>query len=545
MLALLWTAAFFASGIALSIGTEAPPAAVPADAPADQFSAHRAVRHVREIAAKPHPVGSPEAAEVRVSIERTLKQFGLEPGTLTVTFQTPAGERQLVDIIARLKGTGSAGKKAVVLMSHYDSVPNAPGASDDGSGVATLFETLRALRSGPPLRRDVIFLFTDGEEIGLIGSRCILGEHRGGIGPGHPWIDDFGLVLNIEASGNRGPCYMFETGENNGWLMREFARAAPYPIASSLAPVVYGLLPNSTDLTNFIRAGFPGLNFAYIEGKWCYHTPNDNVANLDLRSLQHQGSYALSLSRHFGNLERDDPREADAVYFNPIGYWLVVYPGSWVKPLAVAAALLYIATVCAGFRAGRLSLRGFAGGIIALPAALAAGSGGAWGVLKLLQTARPEVDWEATSGPVALLLLLVALALFLAVYAPLWNRAGTANLDLGALAWWALASVLLAWALPGASYAPLWILLFRLTATLLGWCTDHPALAGALQDAGALAALAIVPAEAFALYTAIRVDVPAILAAAALLLPAAALPQLARLVAPRRQTTSSDGSAQG
>ena len=32
-------------------------------------------------------------------------------------------------------------------MAHMDSVPAGPGAGDDGSGVATLLETIRALKA--------------------------------------------------------------------------------------------------------------------------------------------------------------------------------------------------------------------------------------------------------------------------------------------------------------------------------------------------------------------------------------------------------------
>jgi acetylornithine deacetylase/succinyl-diaminopimelate desuccinylase-like protein len=50
-------------------------------------------------------------------------------------------------VVARLSGTG--GSKSILLVSHYDSVATAPGASDDSSGVATLLETARALKAGP------------------------------------------------------------------------------------------------------------------------------------------------------------------------------------------------------------------------------------------------------------------------------------------------------------------------------------------------------------------------------------------------------------
>ena len=36
-------------------------------------------------------------------------------------------------------------------MAHYDSVPMAPGAGDDGAGVVAILETARALKTGSAL----------------------------------------------------------------------------------------------------------------------------------------------------------------------------------------------------------------------------------------------------------------------------------------------------------------------------------------------------------------------------------------------------------
>jgi Zn-dependent M28 family amino/carboxypeptidase len=52
------------------------------------------------------------------------------------------------NITARIPGSGRRG--AVMLSAHYDTVRNAPGASDDGAGVATLLET--AVRCEPARR---------------------------------------------------------------------------------------------------------------------------------------------------------------------------------------------------------------------------------------------------------------------------------------------------------------------------------------------------------------------------------------------------------
>jgi hypothetical protein len=89
---------------------------------------------------------------------------------------------------------------AVLVMSHYDSVHNSPGAADDSLGAAAALEIARALKAGPQPARDVIFLFTDGEEAGLLGAEaffardpllrpCGRGAEHGGPGRRRPGGD--------------------------------------------------------------------------------------------------------------------------------------------------------------------------------------------------------------------------------------------------------------------------------------------------------------------------------------------------------------------
>jgi len=111
---------------------------------------------------------------------------------------------------------------------HYDTVPHSFGAADDGSAVATLLETARALTSSPALRRDVTFLFTDGEELGLLGAQGFAQEH--------PWRGEVGLVLNFDARGTSGTATTFETS------------------ASSAVTALARCIPNGTDLTAFNNA---------------------------------------------------------------------------------------------------------------------------------------------------------------------------------------------------------------------------------------------------------------------------------------------------
>ncbi len=151
--------------------SQQPPAPLPASAPATDFSAERAFRHVEALGREPHPVGTAAHARARDYIVSELQALGLDPQIQAATVVDPispanpqwgvAGDVQ--NVVARLSGTG--GSKAILLVSHYDSVATGPGASDDGAGVATLLETARALKAGPPLKNDVLLLFADAEEL--------------------------------------------------------------------------------------------------------------------------------------------------------------------------------------------------------------------------------------------------------------------------------------------------------------------------------------------------------------------------------------------
>lgn len=445
----------------LALYQQRPPAALPASAPPTEFSSGRAMEHLRVIARNSHPIGSLEHAAVREYISGVLNGLGVTPSLqkTTVVNSAPGSYRgaTIQNIVGRLLGTGNS--KAVMLVAHYDSVPSSPGASDDGAGVTTLLETARALKAGPPLKNDVIFLFTDGEEISLLGAKAFMEEH--------PWAKDVGVALNFEARGNGGPSVMFETSRNNGWLVSEFAKAAPAPIANSLSQEIYKRLPNDTDLSIIKKNGLPGLNFAYINGFTRYHTGTDSVENIDERSLQHHGSYALALTRHFGGLALAQTAEGDAVYFNPLGKAFIHYPGSLVLPLAALVLVVFGWVVYVGFKRGLLSVKGLVFGFAAL---LVSGIVSAivvwlvWELVKRLYRGYDFLPWGEVYNNELFMVGLVALTV--GVTAALYNwfrrKTGEYNLIAGGLLWWLVLTLLVSFLMPGGSYLFLWPLLFAL-----------------------------------------------------------------------------------
>ncbi len=439
------------------IAAEKPPRALGLDAPADAFSAARARADVETIACAPHPMGSEEAVRVREYLISRLKELGLEPQIQSsVEREGPAR-----NILARLKGKTPRRKGAILLAAHSDSVAEGPGAGDNASGVAVILETLRALQAGPPLERDVIVLFDDGEEVGFDGSIMFVDEH--------PWARDVGLVLNFDARGCSGPSFMFETSDGNGWLIQQYAQAVSHPMATSLSMDVYRAMPNDTDLTIFKQKGYPGLNFAFGAGVAVYHTADDKPEALSADTLQHHGQNALETTRWFAALDLDRAPSGDVIYFSVFGRAVLAYPIAWSTPLALAAVFFYV-MVLRLFRNRGTRLRDVAAGagafLVAILAALVlvtlvfmAGMG-----CNIVRAAfeKPPITWARYDLAILTACALVAAATTLWFMRSATDRRPWTTRSAGALFWWLVLSVATAIAAPGSSYLFVWPTLFGL-----------------------------------------------------------------------------------
>jgi len=448
---------FLAATITIVLLLARAPAAEPPNAAPEEFSAVRAFAHIQEIARAPHPLGSPENMRVCDYLLTQLRSLDLKPEVqqtpvVASRWGAPYRTARVRNVIARMRG--AANSRALMLAAHYDSVPSGPGASDDGSGVATLLETARALRAGRPLKNDVIFLFTDGEEWGMLGAEAFVKQHR--------WAKDVGLVLNFDVRGTGGPSALVETSAQSGALLDLFRRAAPYPFASSLAPAVSKSMPNDTDFTIFERAGMAGLNFGYVGHVERYHTRTDSSENLDLRSLQHDGSYALSLSHQFGNRVLPLKARLDPIYFSIGAHQLVCYPQSWARLLALGAMALFAIALVLGTARNRFSLVDVARGaafyliaIVGVPAIVTLI------VLAISGAMTPGMRYALNyvAHPMELGFVLTAVAAAAALCA--WRRLPIYGLWMGAMVWWLILVCLSAEYLPGGSYF-VWPVLFSL-----------------------------------------------------------------------------------
>ena len=413
-----------------------PPAPRGTDTPAAEFSGARALEILRTLVGdgSPHPTGSPANDRIRETILAELRRLGYEPSVQDGVACNAGGNcARVQNVVAR---TGPGGD-AVLLMAHYDSVPAGPGVGDDLSGCATILETARALKAGPPPAGPVILLFTDGEEPGLLGAELFVNRH--------PWAAEVGTVVNLEARGTSGPSLMFETIGDDAGPVQLYTGAADRPITSSIYATIYETLPNDTDLTVFKNRrdrNYKGLNFAFIRSPSHYHTTADSVENLSPGSLQHHGDNALAAVRALAGSRVQ--LAGDAVFFDILGFGKVIWPKGWTIFLAILALVL---VVLAAFRARGGALFGLLGFLGALVLAALLG----FGLSLVLRGATPG-NWVAGPQPEIVAFWLMGLAAALMAAAMVSRRAGVAGLWSGVWIGWAALGVVVALAAPGISY---------------------------------------------------------------------------------------------
>lgn len=450
----LLLAAVLAALTILGLRTDLPPEPLPADAPADAFSAARARETLRAITQAPHPVGSAEHARVRGTLVESLTALGLDPQvqhTTAVSQFRADYAADVYNVVARIRGESSSG--ALLLAAHYDSVINSYGASDDGAGVAAILEVVRALQAGPELRNDVIVLLSDAEEIGLLGATAFVQDH--------PWFADVAVVVNVEARGSYGAVFMFQTIGANGRLIEALCEATPYPVANTVMQEVYERLPNGTDLSVFAGTGVAGMDLAYIRGLSHYHTPLDNFDNQSPASLQHHGSYLLALATAFGGADFGDFDAPEQTYFNFGPLRLLHYSVAWTLPLSLLAAVLVIGLLTFGLARGQVRvipvLLGLVAAVVSVGVAVLLGRFG-W---SYLEAHSASAKWDSyrlfyDSAPYLIAFCAATVAVNTVITWLLRRRTTPVELVAAPLVLWAGVGVVSAVHAPGASYLFIW-----------------------------------------------------------------------------------------
>ncbi|XP_059500510.1 endoplasmic reticulum metallopeptidase 1 isoform X1 [Stegostoma tigrinum] len=327
----------------------------------DSFDAKAARKHLQHITAfGPRPVGSP-ANEI-LTVNYLLKQIQEIKGkavanNIVVDIQRPTGffsidflggfssyYDNITNVVVKLEPKKGA-KHAVLANCHFDSVANSPGASDDAVSCAVMLEVLNALsNSSTRLQHAVIFLFNGAEENVLQASHGFITQH--------PWVKLIRAFINLEAAGVGGKELVFQTGPENPWLVQAYVRAAKHPFASVVGQEVFqsGIIPSDTDFRIYRDYGnIPGIDLAFIENGYIYHTKYDTADRIPLDSIRRAGDNILAVLQYLATsaelADSTQYRHGAMVFFDVLGLFVVAYPqriGAIINYLVAVAAVIYL-----------------------------------------------------------------------------------------------------------------------------------------------------------------------------------------------------------
>ncbi|XP_028349766.1 endoplasmic reticulum metallopeptidase 1 isoform X4 [Physeter macrocephalus] len=358
-----------------------------------EFDARQArdyLEHITSIG--PRTTGSPEneILTVRYLLEQ-IKLIEVQSNSLhriSVDVQRPTGSfsidflggftsyyDNITNVVVKLEPRDGA-QHAVLANCHFDSVANSPvpypppltltilkqisaisvplevfwavllkGASDDAVSCSVMLEVLRVLStSSEALHHAVIFLFNGAEENVLQASHGFITQH--------PWASLIRAFINLEAAGVGGKELVFQTGPENPWLVQAYVSAAKHPFASVVAQEVFqsGIIPSDTDFRIYRDFGnIPGIDLAFIENGYIYHTKYDTADRILTDSIQRAGDNILAVLKYLATSDMlassSKYQHGNMVFFDVLGLFVIAYPsrvGSIINYMVVMAVALYL-----------------------------------------------------------------------------------------------------------------------------------------------------------------------------------------------------------
>lgn len=189
------------------------------------------------------------------------------------------GESTSHNVIATKKPTNKNKdtNNIIVVSSHHDSVPGAPGANDNASGTAMTLELARVFKN-VPTDTEIRFITFGAEELGLIGSTYYVNNLS------DDEIDRTVANFNLDMVGSRdaGDLVML-TLDGNANLVTELAQASSTRLNGIATPFGQG---GRSDHVPFAEVGIPAALFIHSPTEPWYHTPEDSIDKISKEKLQ-------------------------------------------------------------------------------------------------------------------------------------------------------------------------------------------------------------------------------------------------------------------
>jgi hypothetical protein len=195
-----------------------------------------------------------------------------------------------VNVVGIIRGSHpQRGQEAIVVGAHFDhvgigravdgdSIYN--GADDDASGVAAVLEVARALAQGDAPERSVVFLFTSGEEMGLLGIRHYIQD---------PVVPLAQTVANLQVEMIGRPDSL-AGGPGRAWLTGYERSTVGDTLAAQGIPLVADPRPAEnfffrSDNISFAMEGIPAHTLSSYNMHRDYHRPSDEAHLLDYEHM--------------------------------------------------------------------------------------------------------------------------------------------------------------------------------------------------------------------------------------------------------------------
>lgn len=224
-------------------------------------------------------------------LAKEMKRLGLKGGGDQGSYfqnYTVKGKK-LRNVVAYLPGSDLK-DEVVVLGAHYDhlgfgaygsltfskqkAIHN--GADDNASGTTTVLEVAERLALGAKPRRTVVFIWFDGEELGLTGSKHYCKNPR------FPMSSTVAMI-NLDMVGRLKDSPLVVYGENTGSTFKSLVKSANK--ASKLSFDSKDYMTNNSDHFSFYDKKVPTI--AFFTGLHSdYHRPSDDAQKIDYKGMK-------------------------------------------------------------------------------------------------------------------------------------------------------------------------------------------------------------------------------------------------------------------
>jgi hypothetical protein len=269
------------------------PTPIPTRTPVPKFDARDALADIETLADDigPREATSKNFDEAADLVEQRLEKLGFDVDTEKVTvpagnsWGTPVRAGSSRNVIADPVGFDDE-EPHVVVVAHLDTVPVAPGAEDNASGVSVLLELARMTAAAPP-DLPVRFIAFGAEEPRGAGDAL---HHFGS----QQHVEDLSRaerraikgVVALDRVGVRAASVPVCSARGSGNDLRADVRAA----ARKVDVPTRGCGGNTTsDHWSYVKAGIPGIRLGSVPYAG-YHSPDDTPDVVDRRQIDRVGT---------------------------------------------------------------------------------------------------------------------------------------------------------------------------------------------------------------------------------------------------------------